>query len=197
MSKSDRDRWNSKYAQRTPDSDVHADDWLVEACGLIDQLSVQRKPVQRAVDLACGLGHNSIWLAQHGWLVDGVDISDKGLAHARKLADSVSCDVNFLQADIDDWTPSPGRYDLAIVFRFLDREAIPRIASSGLQSGGWIIYETFASGQLDRSDNHLGNRAYTLEPGELPRLFPEFDIIEFREQTLEDRTVQRMLARLR
>lgn len=197
MSTDDRDRWNRKYSQRLPPSDTEADQWLVEACQLIDQCVTERRPIGRAVDLACGLGHNSIWLARQGWRVDGVDISDTGLAQAQLRSDQANVVVNWQQADLDEWIPPPDEYDLAIVFRFLDRETVPRIISTGLRAGGWLIYETFAFGQLDRPGNHLRNPAYTLAPGELPQLFPDFEIVEFREEVLDDRTVQRLLARFR
>ena len=59
-------------------------------------------PAGQAVDLACGEGRNSIWLAEQGWEVTGVDFSPVGLAKAKRFADlwgvsaprtsSTSCD---------------------------------------------------------------------------------------------------------
>ena len=43
-------------------------------------------PAGRAVDLACGEGRNSIWLAGRGWQVTGVDFSAAALAKAETLA---------------------------------------------------------------------------------------------------------------
>ena len=40
----------------------------------------------RAVDLACGEGRNSVWLAARGWRVTGVDFSASALDKARTLA---------------------------------------------------------------------------------------------------------------
>jgi len=40
----------------------------------------------RGLDLACGEGRNSIWLAARGWQVTGVDFSDAALAKAETLA---------------------------------------------------------------------------------------------------------------
>lgn len=40
----------------------------------------------RALDLACGQGRNSIWLAARRWQVTGVDFSAAGLAEAETLA---------------------------------------------------------------------------------------------------------------
>lgn len=197
MSTSDRDRWNDKYSRHQPVTDIEADDWLVRSWGTIQESATARSSDPRAVDIACGLGHNSIWMAQQGLRVDGVDISETGLGLARQTAERTACSVNWLEADLDEWSPCPETYDLAIVFRFLDRKSVPRIVQAGLRSGGWLVYETFAAKELERPGSHIHNPAFTLAPGELPTLFRDFDVIEFREDTLDDRFVQRLLARRR
>jgi len=195
MSASDRERWDSKYEDREPASSVvKPDDWLVEALQLIEAATGDIESGRRSLDLACGLGHNAIWLARQGWQSDAVDISAKGVELARQAADTNQVDVNWIVADIDDWLPQPAEYDLAVVFRFLDRETVPRIIRTGLRSGGWLVYETFASGQCDRDDTHISNPAFTLSPGELLTLFPDFEPLEYREEVLSDRTVQRFVG---
>jgi 2-polyprenyl-3-methyl-5-hydroxy-6-metoxy-1,4-benzoquinol methylase len=44
----------------------------------------------KTLDIASGEGRNAIFLAQHGFEVDAVDISDRGLKKAQKLASVVS-----------------------------------------------------------------------------------------------------------
>jgi tellurite methyltransferase len=197
MSTTDRNRWNGKYAQRPAATIVDADEWLIEAHDTITQNTPDLTVTRRAVDLACGIGHNSVWLAQHGWDVDGVDISIEGLGLAEQLATKTDAVVNWVKADLDNWRPDPDSYDLAVVFRFLDRVTVPQIVNTGLKPGGWLIYETFAASELDRADSHIRNPAFTLSPGELRQLFDEFEIVAFREETLQDRSVQRLLARRR
>jgi tellurite methyltransferase len=197
MSTTDRNRWNEKYSQRPFARTLDADEWLIEACDIVTRTSPDLPSGAKAIDIACGLGDNSIWLARNGWKVDGIDISATGLDLAKQSATKIGTVVNWLEADLDDWRPELGSYELAIVFRFLDRETVPQIVNSGLKSGGWLIYETFAAGQLDRPGSHIRNPAFTLQPGELPTLFTDFDIVEFREDALADRTVQRLLARRR
>lgn len=197
MSASDRGKWNSKYSRRKPTATVQPDDWLIESCTVIADRTADIEQKKQALDIACGLGQNSIWLAQSGWEVDGVDISPTGLTAAREAAKESDCTVNWQEADLDDWLPGKDSYDLAIVFRFLDRVSVPKIVNAGLRPGGWLIYETFAASQLERVDSHINNPAFTLAPGELPTLFPNYDIIEFREDALDDRSVQRLLARRR
>ena len=173
------------------------DEWLVESCEMIAKSEIGLRSSQRACDIACGLGHNSLWLARQGWKVDGIDIATEGLKLARQSASYGIAEVNWLEADLDEWLPTSDYYDLAIVFRFLDRVTVPQIVNAGLRPGGWLIYETFTASQLDRADSHIRNPAFTLQPDELPGLFSDYIFYWFREATLEDRTVQRILARRR
>ena len=195
MSISDRERWNEKYSQCQPPSHIEADTWLIEAIELIEQSTSVMPTDRRALDIACGLGHNAIWLAQHGWQVDGIDVSNAGLQLARQLAGTEKSEVNWIEADLDHWEPAADGCDLAIVFRFLDRVHVPRVVSTALRAGGWLIYETFSRAQLKRADTHIRNPTFTLTAGELPTLFPDFDTVIHREDVLDDRTVERFLAR--
>ncbi|MCI5126573.1 MAG: class I SAM-dependent methyltransferase [Candidatus Electrothrix sp. AR5] len=42
----------------------------------------------KVLDIGCGTGTNAIWLAQQGFEVTGLDISDKAIALAKKNAPS-------------------------------------------------------------------------------------------------------------
>ncbi len=187
MSECDRTRWDEKYAGQSVPRSLEPDEWLVQcAAGL---------PKGRALDLACGLGHNAIWLAQQGWTVDAIDISPTGITLATKLANNQQQQVNWIVEDLDDHQAPTEFYDLIIVFRFLDRNLIPKIVRSALAPGGHLVYETFSSKQLERRDNHLKNPAFTLQPGELAALFSELEPIAFHEVELDDRAVARLFAR--
>jgi ubiquinone/menaquinone biosynthesis C-methylase UbiE len=52
------------------------------------------------LDLGCGTGDNSIYLAQHGWQVTGVDYVAKPLDKARAKAAADKVAVTFTQADV-------------------------------------------------------------------------------------------------
>ena len=53
----------------------------------------------RALDVGCGTGDTSIYLAQHGWQVTGVDFVAKALGKARAKAYAAAMDIDFRQAD--------------------------------------------------------------------------------------------------
>lgn len=188
MSAEDRQRWDAKYAERAA-QEFPVDDWLAE--------SLRGVAPGRALELACGLGHNAIWMAEQGWQVDAVDISPIGLALAGEVAQRRGVSVNWIAGDVDDasWRPAHAAYDLIVVFRFLDRVRLPRLIQESLAPCGLLVYETFSIVQLSRPDNHLKNPAFLLQPGELPALFPKLTVLKYEEVDLPDRSVNRLLAR--
>jgi SAM-dependent methyltransferase len=54
----------------------------------------------RALDLGCGTGDNSIYLAKHGWRVTGVDFVAKAVDRAKAKAAANKVDVKFARADV-------------------------------------------------------------------------------------------------
>jgi cyclopropane fatty-acyl-phospholipid synthase-like methyltransferase len=57
-------------------------------------------PPGSALDVGCGTGDSSIYLAQHGWKVTGVDFTPKALDEARAKADAAGVTVDFVHADV-------------------------------------------------------------------------------------------------
>ena len=56
--------------------------------------------VGRALDLGCGTGSDSIYLAQHGWEVTGVDMVPRALAIARRKAAAAGVRPRFVEGDV-------------------------------------------------------------------------------------------------
>jgi tellurite methyltransferase len=168
MSISDRARWDARWAE--PKS-VH----VREPHPLLMRFVLENQVRGRALDVACGVGQNAIWLAQRGLTVDAVDISPVALEHARMAAADAGVKVNFIQADLDVWRPPAGAYDLAIGFRFLNRRLWPHLQAA-VRPGGWLLYQTFNL----RKPNHDADfpPEYLLEIGELTRAFAGWDIVE-------------------
>ena len=60
---------------------------------------VKGLPPGTALDVGCGTGDTSIYLARHGWQVTGVDFVPKAVEKARAKAGAAGVTVNFRQAD--------------------------------------------------------------------------------------------------
>src|SRR5262249_26238328 len=57
-------------------------------------------PLGRAIDLGCGMGRYTIYLAQHGWKTTGVDSVERALQVARRRADERNVGVEFVRGDV-------------------------------------------------------------------------------------------------
>ncbi len=103
----DRKDWDERYG--TPDLiwTEEPNQFLVREVGDL--------PPGRAVDLACGEGRNAIWLAERGWTTTGVDFSHVGLEKARQFATRRGASVEWVEADLTEWKPEPGAYDLVLL----------------------------------------------------------------------------------
>jgi 2-polyprenyl-3-methyl-5-hydroxy-6-metoxy-1,4-benzoquinol methylase len=137
-------------------------------------------PKGKALDTAAGEGRNSVFLAQHGFDVEAVDISEVGLKKAQKLAKELGVKIHIFLADLDAYKIEKERYDLIANFYFLRRSLIPRI-KKGLKKGGRIIFETYILEHRKISAEGPKDRKYYLKPNELLRLFNDFQILLYRE----------------
>jgi SAM-dependent methyltransferase len=61
---------------------------------------VDALPPGNALDLGCGTGDSSIYLARHGWKVVGVDYVPRALDEARPKAAAANAAVDFVRADV-------------------------------------------------------------------------------------------------
>jgi 2-polyprenyl-3-methyl-5-hydroxy-6-metoxy-1,4-benzoquinol methylase len=102
-----RSDWNERYRAAELLWSAGPNRFLVaEAEGL---------PPGAALDLACGEGRNAIWLAEQGWHVTAVDFADVALEKARRIAARRGVEVDFEHADVLDWEPRAGTFDLVCV----------------------------------------------------------------------------------
>ena len=54
----------------------------------------------RALDIGCGMGRHSIYLAQQGWQVTGVDAVERALRVARRRARERALTMDFVRGDV-------------------------------------------------------------------------------------------------
>ena len=106
-----------------------------------------------AVDLGCGLGQNSLWLAQRGWVVTGLDIAENAVAGARAAADTAGIEAEFGQSDLRSWVPEE-TYDLvistyALPARGPGRRAALAAAVAAVAPGGTLLVAEFDSSLAD------------------------------------------------
>ena len=166
-----------------------------------DQLARIRAASQLGVilDLACGRGRHTLAAAAAGIPVVGIDRNRAFLTELREAAAQRKFAVEMLRADLEGPAEIPLRSHCCgavLVFRYLHRPLIPAIARV-LAPGGLLIYETFTTEQRSLGTGPR-NPDYLLEPGELPYLFSELELLDHWEGLngeIENAQVARIIAR--
>jgi len=188
MSESDRERWNRKYAAGEGPAHFQAKEFLLEHAHVLAG--------GRALDVACGFGGNALYLAARSYRVDGVDVSEIGLTQAQSEARErgLQHKVQFVQADMDRWWVPPERYDLILVFFYLNRGLMPRLAK-GLRPGGLLF-------EANRNVRFLQARPdfdpdYLLAVGELREMALDagLEVVYYADGTPERDSDARLIAR--
>lgn len=102
-------------------------------------------PPGAALDLACGEGRNSVWLAKRGWRVTAVDFSAEAIRKAETLSagrPSEGTSVTWLCADATA-LDIPATFDLAMMIYLQlpqpDRKAALTRAWNSLARGGTLL----------------------------------------------------------
>jgi 2-polyprenyl-3-methyl-5-hydroxy-6-metoxy-1,4-benzoquinol methylase len=185
--KSDQKRWDQRFKGKKFAFGKKANPFLRKHIGLLSK--------GKALDLASGEGRNAVFLAQHGFKVDAVDISEMGLRKTQEFARKREVNVHSILADLDTYQIKRGEYDLVTNFYFLNRDIIQRIRK-GLKKGGMVIFETYL---LEHRRLHTGgprNPKYFLKANEPLQLFKGFRILVYREGIFEEGGRRKAIASL-
>jgi len=129
----------------------------------------------RALDVACGYGQNSIWMASQGYTTDGIDISHVALrlGHQKAMEQKLR-NVNFIVADLDTHELEPEIYDVVVVLRFIKRGLLPDLRAS-VRPGGRIIYQSYNTEYLNTKPNYDPEQLFRI--GELVGYFADWNIV--------------------
>ncbi len=186
-----RERWNERYAAPgfEPFPDAPAG-WLVEHRDLLARLAVDVEE-PRALDVACGDGRNARWLAELGFAVVALDVSDVAIAALRAAAAERGLRVDARVADLEH-DPLPGGYDVVVCVSYLQRDLFGALRGA-LSPGGLLLYETFARAHVEELGRQF-NPAYVLDRNELLRAFGSLHVRHYREGVAERGGEQRGVA---
>lgn len=132
MSEKDRVRWDAAYVDRTSDP--------VPTVPAAFAGQTEYFPMTgSAIDIACGAGAGSVWLARRGLRVWGVDVSAVAIDAARRLAADrgVAGRCRFDVVDLDRGLPDGPPVDVVLCHRFRDPALYPAL-SARLRPGGLL-----------------------------------------------------------
>jgi len=155
MALEDKERWDEKYQDNPmPDEPIKLiSDYASLATG------------NQALDIACGMGRHSKYLASIGFEVDALDISSVAIGQLQNIPH-----INAIEVDFDTYSLPQEKYDLIVCTYFLERRLFPQMIDA-LKPNGIILIETFLHDE--KNERKASNPAFLLHKGELEETFNE------------------------
>lgn len=180
MAEKDKIKWNKKYME-TPHLLKKRD----PSKKLIE--TIVKVKGKKVLDIACGAGKNSIYLAKKGFEIEALDISNVALENLDKKGFE---NIITKQVDLEGFIPKENSYDFIVKTNYLDRNIIPHLKKS-LKKDGILFIETY----MNHKDNEKApsNPDFLLNKDELKRfLDKDFELLDYDEFDNEEYELYRM-----
>ncbi|MBV9830569.1 MAG: class I SAM-dependent methyltransferase [Marmoricola sp.] len=159
------ENWDERYRQKPSLWSGHVNAALEEEAAALTPGT--------ALDLPCGEGGDALWLAEHGWQVEGADVSSVALergaaqAEARGLADRIT----WSRRDVLTWRPTEPAYDLvSVTFLHLTpdiRPEVHRALAAAVRPDGSFLVVAHHPSDLETTVGRPPERALFFTPEEV------------------------------
>lgn len=146
-------------------------------------------PRATVLDVACGSGRHSRWLAARGHRVTAVDRDAAAIAALEGVAEACVADI-----ESGPWPWPRRQWDAVLIANYLWRPLVPALRAA-VAPGGWLIHETFAAG--NETVGKPSRPDFLLQPGELLALWAPWRVVAYEDGFLDPppRFVQRIVVR--
>ncbi len=166
-------KWDKVYVTQDS-SDVN----LINPAEVLLQHTSLLPETGTALDLACGLGANAIYLAKHGLTTHAWDISTQAIDKLQTYCSENDITVIAEARDVEERPPEEESFDVICVSYYLERSIISNIIAA-LKPKGLLFYQTFVKESV--TDTGPKNPAYRLGDNELLTLFSSLHILAYQD----------------
>lgn len=168
MTIDDRDRWNGRYREAASAPKPSAPTGFLDVVDMFPAAG-------SALDIACGVGAGSVWLALRGLVVSAVDGSDVAIDRARELAalHGVAERCRFEVFDLDEGIPAGTPVELLTCHLF-SAPALDEAMRARLVPGGVLAITVL-------SEVGASPGPFRARPGELLERFSTLELLHHRE----------------
>jgi SAM-dependent methyltransferase len=153
-----------------------------ELRALVEGGRLRPEPGDTAIDLGCGTGANTVFLAQSGWATTGVDFSPVATRKAAERAEEAGVSIDFVNGDLtaESIPGAEGPFDLLLDYGTLDdlsgesrqrmADLMTRLAAPGARC---LLYGFYAAREELPLISFSGpsRLAAAIEPGEMEERF--------------------------
>lgn len=164
-------KWDAIY-QKTPEGFapepahvLRTYDYLLPAQGL-------------AVELACGLGGNALFLAKRGFKTRAFDLSPVAIHRLNRTAEENRLDIDCEVCDLENTELPHAGFDVVVMTHYLDRK-LNKALVNALRPGGLLYFQTFVRDKDPAAGP--GNPEYLLAENELANMFSGLVIRAYSE----------------
>lgn len=180
-----------KYNQIYKNNNV----WGNQPNELLQKIYSQLNTGANFLDLGCGQGRDSLFMLQKGFKVDAIDNSQEGINKIKEFiqANNLPIDnINLFCNDIKNFNITKNKYDITNAFnslQFLSKKEALKIIEDikcNIKNNGYVIISGFTvNDPLYKKMNNDGRCFF--ESQELRKIFSDFNIIEYKEDIIEDK----------
>lgn len=172
------DKWNLRFAGDEFAFGAEPNVWLREHAGALPAGG-------RVLCVADGEGRNSVFLARQGLRIDAFDLSDVGVAKARRFSREQGVEVAYAVADADRLAWPEGVYDgvVAIFVQYATPAQRARLFANMrrcLRPGGVLMLLGYTPQQIVYRTGGPGIDSHLYTEAKLRRLFRGMAILELR-----------------
>jgi len=166
--------WDRVYSEKTISAATPAD-------VLIDNMHLL-PATGEALDYACGLAGNAMFLAQQGLQVSAWDLSEVAVEKINKYSEKNKLDISAQVYDLENSLPDiKNQFDVVVVSYFLHRESLHYLYDL-LKAGGLLFYQTFSGPQCNGEGPARAD--FRLQKNELLSVFSDMQLLYYREDDI-------------
>jgi SAM-dependent methyltransferase len=172
-----RDMWEQRYGAAEYIYGTEPNDFL--------RTSVDGFTPGRALCYADGEGRNSVFLAEQGWQVSAIDLTESGVAKTHRLAAERGVTVDAQVADLADYDPGESQWDLIVsIFAHTPppiRTRVHNAIATALAPGGHLVLEAYTPDQIGRGTGGPPVPELTMTLDELRRDITGLELVHAAE----------------
>lgn len=169
--------------------------WGIEPNRLCYEIMRRRPPTKayRVLDIGCGEGKDAVFFAKNGYIVSAFDASENGIKKAKELANQHRVNINFFQADINEFELNE-EYDIIFssgVFHYLKPNRRERFienlqeytTDNGMHAINVFVKKSFIGTAPDNEEAELRNEPWY--SGELMQHYYDWLFHKYEEEIFD------------